>query len=177
MGSGRGGSSAGFQEFWRGRTGEGSCGGFDGSGGSSATAVGAAQGLSVGGGAVSTEPATPTRSRACGGPAKSCAARSTFVFFFVFFFRVGCWGEGSSFTTCVEIKLLRRVRAESSRRPPRHRRDACLMAWRCRFLTTRRSQHGRRLTGWFPHRCHPRRKRRLHQDAHPDAQGKIGSKN
>ena len=27
--------------------------------------------------------------------------------------------------TCVEIKILRRVRAESSRRPPRHRRDAC----------------------------------------------------
>ena len=26
---------------------------------------------------------------------------------------------------------------------PRHRRDACSMAWRCRFLTARRSQHGR----------------------------------
>ena len=38
---------------------------------------------------------------------------------------------------CVEIKILRRVR-----RPPRHRRDACSMAWRCRFLTARRSQHG-----------------------------------
>ena len=37
--------------------------------------------------------------------------------------------------TCVEIKISRRVRAESSRRPPRHRRDACSMAWRCRFLT------------------------------------------
>ena len=37
---------------------------------------------------------------------------------------------------------LRRVRPESSRRPPRHRRDACSMAWRCRFLTARRSQHG-----------------------------------
>ena len=34
--------------------------------------------------------------------------------------------------TCAEIKILRRVRAESPRRPPRHRRDACLMAWRCR---------------------------------------------
>ena len=45
-------------------------------------------------------------------------------------------------TTCVKIKILRRVRAESSRRPPRHRRDACSMAWRCRFLTARRSQHG-----------------------------------
>ena len=31
---------------------------------------------------------------------------------------------------CVEIKILRRVRAESSRPLPRHRRDACLMAWR-----------------------------------------------
>ena len=44
---------------------------------------------------------------------------------------------------CVEIKILRRVRAESSRRPPRHRCDACSTAWRCRFLTTRPSQHGR----------------------------------
>ena len=42
---------------------------------------------------------------------------------------------------CVEIKILRRV--QSSRRPPRHRRDACSMAWRCRFLTARPSQHGR----------------------------------
>ena len=25
---------------------------------------------------------------------------------------------------------------------PRHRRDACSMAWRCRFLTARRIQHG-----------------------------------
>ena len=39
--------------------------------------------------------------------------------------------------TCVEIKVLRRVRAESSRRPARHRRDACSMAWRCRCLTAR----------------------------------------
>ena len=30
---------------------------------------------------------------------------------------------------CVEIKILRRARAESSRRPSRHRRDACSMAW------------------------------------------------
>ena len=44
---------------------------------------------------------------------------------------------------CVEIKILRRVRDDSSRRPQRHRRDACSMAWRCRFITTRRSQHGR----------------------------------
>jgi hypothetical protein len=35
------------------------------------------------------------------------------------------------------------ARAESSRRPPRHRRDACSMAWRCRFLATRPSQDGR----------------------------------
>ena len=45
--------------------------------------------------------------------------------------------------TCVEIKILRRVRAESSSRPPRHRRDACSMAWRCRFLAARPSQVGR----------------------------------
>ena len=38
---------------------------------------------------------------------------------------VGLWGNQN----------LRRVRAESSRRPPRHRCDACSMAWRCRFLT------------------------------------------
>jgi len=57
-----------------------------------------------------------------------------------------CWGDiggapgGSS--ACVEIKILRRVRAESSRRPPRHRRDACSTAWRCRFLAARPSQDG-----------------------------------
>ena len=44
---------------------------------------------------------------------------------------------------CVEIKILRRFRAESSRRPPRHRRDACSIAWRCRFLTARPRQDGR----------------------------------
>ena len=44
--------------------------------------------------------------------------------------------------TCAEIKILRRAWAKSSRRPSRHRRDACSMAWRCRFLTARRSQHG-----------------------------------
>ena len=53
-------------------------------------------------------------------------------------------GSGTTFgavLTCVEIKILRRV--QSSRRPPRHRRDACSMAWRCRFLTARPSQDGR----------------------------------
>jgi hypothetical protein len=45
--------------------------------------------------------------------------------------------------TCVEIKFLPRVRAESSFRPPRHRRDACSMSWRCRFLAARPSQDGR----------------------------------
>ena len=43
---------------------------------------------------------------------------------------------------CVEIKILRRVRAESHRRPPRHRRDACSMAWASQFLTARRSKRG-----------------------------------
>ena len=40
------------------------------------------------------------------------------------------WGlkTATAATTCVEIKILRRVRAESSRRPSRHRRDACSMA-------------------------------------------------
>ena len=28
-------------------------------------------------------------------------------------------------------------------RSPRHRRDACSMAWRCRSITARWSQHGR----------------------------------
>ena len=28
-------------------------------------------------------------------------------------------------------------------RPPRHRRDACSMAWRCRFPVAQRGQHGR----------------------------------
>jgi len=40
-------------------------------------------------------------------------------------------------------QILRRVRAEASRRHPRHRRDACSMAWRCRFLTARPSHDGR----------------------------------
>ena len=46
--------------------------------------------------------------------------------------------DGRDVRVCVEIKILRRGRAESSRRPPRHRRDACSMAWRCRFLIARR---------------------------------------
>ena len=35
------------------------------------------------------------------------------------------------------------ARSESSRRPPRHRRSASSMAWRCRFLAARPSQDGR----------------------------------
>ena len=46
-------------------------------------------------------------------------------------------------STCVEIKILRRARTESPRRPPRHQRDACSMAWRCRFLAARPSQDSR----------------------------------
>ena len=44
---------------------------------------------------------------------------------------------------CVEIKVLRRVRADSSRRPPRHRRGARSTARRRRFLAARPSQGGR----------------------------------
>ena len=46
---------------------------------------------------------------------------------------------GGQAMTCVEIKILRHVRAESPHHPPRHRRDACSMVWRCRCLTARRS--------------------------------------
>ena len=49
----------------------------------------------------------------------------------------------SDVNSSAEIKILPRVRAESSRRPPRHRRDACSIAWRCRLLAARPSQHGR----------------------------------
>ena len=52
-------------------------------------------------------------------------------------------GDFDVVSGCVEIKILRRIRAESSRRTPCHRRDACSMAWRGRFLTARPSQDGR----------------------------------
>ena len=55
--------------------------------------------------------------------------------------------EQASVMNCVEIKIFWRVRAESSRRPPRHRRDACSMAWQCRFLTARPSQNSRVIAG------------------------------
>ena len=50
--------------------------------------------------------------------------------------------RGLSAATCVEIKIFRHVRAESSRRPQSHRRGACSMAWQCRFLAARPSQRG-----------------------------------
>ena len=40
-------------------------------------------------------------------------------------------GASGGVTGCVEIKML------PPRRPPRHRRDTCSMAWRCRFLAAR----------------------------------------
>ena len=62
--------------------------------------------------------------------------------------------DGLPAGACVEIKILRRVRADSMRRPPRHRRDACSMAaalcsiYECRrsdtFTRSRRSLPVRR---------------------------------
>ena len=59
-----------------------------------------------------------------------------------------------SLTTCVEIKILRRVRAESSRRPPRHR--ATLARWRgdahtARDLGVERLDRLRELRSQFAH--------------------------
>ena len=54
-----------------------------------------------------------------------------------------CYGGIFSVLGGVEIKFLRRVRAASSRRPPRHLHDTCSMAWRCRFLIARRGQDSR----------------------------------
>ena len=51
--------------------------------------------------------------------------------------------EGPDGNNLCGNQILRSVRDESSRRPPRHRRDACSTAWRCRFLTARPSQDGR----------------------------------
>ena len=51
--------------------------------------------------------------------------------------------DGRDVPTCVETKILRRVRAEPSRRPPRHRAGVASMAWWCSFLTARPSQDGR----------------------------------
>ena len=51
--------------------------------------------------------------------------------------------DWTAVAVCVEINISLRVRAESLRRPPRHRRDACSMAWRCRFLAARPSQDSR----------------------------------
>ena len=53
-----------------------------------------------------------------------------------------CKPKRVEFVAWAEIKISRRLRAESSRRPSRHRRNACSMAWRCSYLTTRWSQHG-----------------------------------
>jgi len=54
-----------------------------------------------------------------------------------------CEPKRREFVAWAEIKISRRLRAESSCRPPRHRRNVCSMAWRCQFLTARQSQHGR----------------------------------
>ena len=49
------------------------------------------------------------------------------------------WTGDGSVKDCVEIKFY----GAESRRPPRHRSDACSMAWRCRFIAARPSQDGR----------------------------------
>ena len=58
-------------------------------------------------------------------PPPSVAAERTFL----------AYGrDGRDVRVCVEIKILRHVCAESSRRPPRHRRDACSMAYPTHWL-------------------------------------------
>ena len=52
-------------------------------------------------------------------------------------------GARKAVAFCVEIKISRRVRAASSRRPPRHLHDICSTAWRCGSLTARLSQRTR----------------------------------
>ena len=47
---------------------------------------------------------------------------------------------GAKVVGCVKIKILRHVRIVASTSTPSTR--ACSMAWRCRFLTARRNQHG-----------------------------------
>ena len=48
---------------------------------------------------------------------------------------------------CVEIKFYGEFVLNRSRRPPRHRRDACSAAWRW-FLAARPSQHGAIVRVW-----------------------------
>ena len=50
---------------------------------------------------------------------------------------------------CVEIKILRHVSAESSRRPPRHRRDACSMHPTHWLISTQVAATRSVGTGWF----------------------------
>ena len=87
--------------------------------------IGFGLGLSSGPWVVNAE-IYPTRLRGLG-QASACTAN---------------WAANYVVAACVEIKILRRVCAQSSRRPPRHRCDACSMAWRCRFLAARPGQHG-----------------------------------
>ena len=75
---------------------------------------------------------------------------------------------------CVEIKVLRRVRPESPRRPPRHRRDACLMAWQWRRFLAARPRHDLvkncrvHPTHWLiPHRSRSSRTRRSAANSSP----------
>jgi hypothetical protein len=49
--------------------------------------------------------------------------------------------QGYYVATCVETKCRGASSPTAHSWPPRHRRDACSMAWRCRFIAARRSQH------------------------------------
>ena len=78
--------------------------------------------------------------------------------------------------TCVEIRMLRRLRAESSRCPPRHLHDTCSTAWRCRFFTARRGQRDRVIAD-APVDFHTGRDERLQVHAfHVEATGPLPSK-
>ena len=78
--------------------------------------------------------------------------------------RVGRLQRDPRVAACVEIKFYGAF-AESSRRPPRHRRDACWLAWRCRFLTPAEAGQPRHRRCPRPSDDFPHRSRRVLADA------------